>query len=72
MMYKTRYCIPYENHILEVDVCTFWKKQAFLEIELDSESEEYKIPDYINIIRDVTQNGEYTNKALAKLIPPED
>lgn len=69
---KKRYCIPYMEHILEIDVFPFWEKQAYLEIELNSEKEEYQLPNYVEIIRDVTLDRAYTNRALALKIPSED
>lgn len=72
IIYKTRCCIPYEGHVLEIDIFPFWKKQAFLEIELRSEGEEYSIPDFLEVIRDVTEERGYTNRALAFKIPDED
>ncbi|MBQ4370575.1 MAG: hypothetical protein II784_06185, partial [Oscillospiraceae bacterium] len=69
---KTRWRIPWDGHTLEVDVFPFWKKQAFCEIELESEAEEYSLPDYIELIRDVSAEKEYVNSALAKNIPAED
>ena len=71
-IYKKRYCIPYMGHTLEIDVFPFWRKQAYLEIELESENEQYQLPDYIEIIKDVTWEGAYTNRALAREIPAED
>lgn len=70
-IYKTRYCIPHFKHVLEIDVFPFWKKQAFLEIELKDEDEKYELPEYLEIIDDVSENGAYTNRALAELIPDE-
>ena len=37
-----------------------------MEIELKSVDEAYKIPPFINVIEDVTNNPEYTNHALSK------
>jgi CYTH domain-containing protein len=71
IIYKTRYVIDYEGHALEIDVFPFWKKQAYLEIELAFEDEEFFIPDFIKVIRDVTEDRIYTNRALALKIPRE-
>ena len=71
IIYKTRYCFPYEGHNIEIDVFPFWKKQAYLEVELDSEDEEFAIPDFIKCVRDVTFEPIYTNRALAQQIPCE-
>ncbi len=70
-IYKERYCIPYAEHTLEIDVFPFWQNNAYLEIELKSENEEYKIPDFIEIIRDVTNDKRYTNHSLAFSVPVE-
>ena len=69
---KTRYRIPHAGHILEVDIYPFWKDRAVLEIELDAEDEDADIPDYLNIIRDVTGEREYKNSQLARYIPMEE
>lgn len=71
IIYKTRYCIPHDGHTIEVDVFPFWSKQAFAEVELASEDEEFSLPEYISIIRDVTEDKRYTNHALAYEIPME-
>ena len=71
VIYKTRYCMPYFKHVLEIDVFPFWKKQAFLEIELENETEEYKLPEYLEIISDVSTDSAYTNRALSEQIPDE-
>ena len=70
-IYKTRYCVEYKGHLLEIDVFPFWSKQAYLEIELAAEDEEYELPPFIDIVRDVTLDKSYTNRALAYNIPKE-
>ncbi len=69
---KTRFRIPDNGHIFEIDVFEFWKNQAYLEIELESEDESFDIPQYIEVIREVTGDGRYTNGALSVKIPKED
>ena len=69
---KTRCAIPFKGHILEIDIYPFWHKQAVLEIELDSEQDTYCIPDYLKVIREVTGNRAYSNRALSGVIPDED
>ena len=69
---KTRYAIPYNNKVLEIDIFPFWRKQAFLEIELESENEEFSLPDFINVIKEVTFESQYKNYSLAKNIPEEE
>ena len=69
---KTRYRIPFENHLLEIDIFPFWQKQAFLEIELKSEDEAFSVPEYISVIKEVTGDKSYRNYALSKKIPKEE
>lgn len=71
IIYKTRYCLPYEGHIIEIDVFPFWKKQAYMEIELSNERESYTFPPFIECVKDVTTERGYTNRALAECIPEE-
>ena len=69
---KVRYFVPFGNHILEIDVFPFWTDRAFLEIELKSENEEFSIPDYLKVIKEVTNDKRYNNSSLAKVIITED
>ena len=50
----------------------FWKKQAVLECELKDETEQFEVPPYITVLRDVTEAAAYKNVSLAKVIPEED
>ena len=63
---KTRYRIPYKGHILEFDIYPFWNDRAILEIELEREDEGAAIPDYVQIIRDVSADPAYKNRSLAE------
>lgn len=62
---KDRYMLPFASHVLEIDVFPFWRDKCILEIELDDENEEYVLPDFIRVIRDVTSDAEFTNASLA-------
>lgn len=70
-IFKTRYCLPFKGHIIEIDVFPFWNKQAYMEIELEGEEEEFEIPGFIECICDVTCDKRYTNHSLASHIPAE-
>lgn len=65
---KTRYCIPFGGHILEIDVYPFWQDRAILEIELEDENEPAAIPSYTAVIREVTDDPSYRNHGIAKAI----
>lgn len=63
---KDRYCLLYGNRYFEIDVYPFWDDRAIMEIELLAEDEEVLFPDFIHIIREVTEDRAYSNHALAK------
>jgi CYTH domain-containing protein len=69
---KTRYAIPYEGHVMEVDIYTFWNDRATLEIELSSEEEAFTQPPYLSVIAEVTADRRYKNAQLAKEIPLDE
>lgn len=69
---KTRYCLPFNNHTFEIDIFTFWSRQAIMEVELKDENEEFSFPPFIKVIREVTEDPRYTNHSLARLVPPEE
>ena len=66
-IYKTRYCLTYDNQYFEIDVYPFWHDKAIMEIEVREEDTEIRFPDEIRVIREVTGEPEYKNAALAML-----
>lgn len=69
---KRRYRIPYGGRTLEIDIYAFWDDRATLEIELDSEDASAAIPEWIDIIRDVSGEYAYKNRCMAEKVPVED
>lgn len=69
---KTRWAIPFCGHTAEIDIYPFWKHQAVLEIEQESESIELPFPPYLSLIREVTGDHAYSNNQLSKSVPEED
>ena len=69
---KVRYKIPSGEHTLEIDLFPFWNDRAFLEVELKEETEEFIIPSFIKIIKEVTSDKRYRNSALAVEIINEE
>ncbi len=63
---KNRYCIMHENRYFEVDIYPFSDEYAICEIELADEKEEFIIPPFIEVVREVTGDETYSNKILAK------
>ena len=68
-IHKTRYSFEYHDHILEIDIYEFWDDRATLEIELQSEEEEFDIPSFIEVIKEISADGRYKNTNLAKSVP---
>ena len=62
---KTRLTFSFKGYTCEVDIFPFWSDKAFLEIEVESESVLPPVPDFIEIIRDVSTDKAYRNSALA-------
>lgn len=69
---KIRYAIPWHGHIAEIDVYPFWERQAIMEIELNDESDQIELPDFVTVLREVTGDKAYSNNSLSKKIPDED
>ncbi len=69
---KTRLIYEYEGQPFEIDVFPFWTDRALMELELHDENEELRLPPGIEIIREVTSDGRYTNAAIAREIPREE
>ncbi len=62
---KTRYEIPHAGKTWEVDVFKGNNEGLIVaEIELESEDQEFEKPDWVTT--EVTEDGRYTNAALAK------
>lgn len=69
---KTRYRIPYGGLLVEIDIFPFWKRQALLEVELESEQQAVCLPPYVTVLREVTEDESYTNRSIAREIPAEE
>lgn len=63
---KERHCFDYKGKVMELDVYSFCDDKATLEIELQSEDETVEIPDFAEVIKDVSQDKAYSNYSLAK------
>jgi CYTH domain-containing protein len=68
---KTRYCLSENNQYFEIDIYPEWNNQAIMEIELSSEDEKIKVPDYIEVIKEVTDDDNYKNYQMAKEMPKQ-
>ncbi len=63
---KTRYKLPFDSHIFEIDVYPFWQDKAIMEVELSTEDEEVQLPPSIAVIKEVTDDVRYKNFMLAR------
>jgi CYTH domain-containing protein len=65
---KTRYCFVHDNQYFELDVIPFGFEDLYLlEIELTQETQQVKLPPFLKILEDVTDDPHYTNRAIANL-----
>ncbi len=64
---KTRHCFTYHGLLFELDIYDFWSDKATLEVELESENRQVELPPFISVLRDVSEDADYTNFALAKV-----
>ena len=63
---KTRYVANYLEGTLEIDIYPFLRDKAVLEIEIDHADQKIDLPDFIEVIKEVTKDPQFKNKALAK------
>ena len=68
---KTRYYLTENNQYFEIDIYPEWQNQAIMEIELNNENQEINLPNFINIVKEVTNDEQYKNYNMAKYMPKE-
>ena len=64
---KDRYCLTEDSQYFEIDIYPFWNDRAILEIELTDPEEEIRFPKMLKVIREVTEDENYKNAALASI-----
>ena len=62
---KTRWCYMHGQHYLEIDLFPFWDDRAIVEVELSDGTEKVELPEFLHVLREVTDDPAYTNHALA-------
>ena len=62
---KRRYIIPNNGRNFELDDFGEAYKHALLEIELESEDGKFSIPDFITVVREVSNEHVYKNSVIA-------
>ena len=64
---KNRYCITYMGQYFELDVYPFWTNKAVIELEMTEENKEIVFPDFIKVIKEVTDDPAYGNYSMARV-----
>ncbi len=64
---KTRYCLTWMSQYFEIDVYPFWSDKAIMELEVRDERQEVVLPPFIKVIREVTGDPAYRNRAIAAM-----
>ncbi len=73
-LFKTRYAFPFAGHVMEIDVYPpefggeLLAGYAILEVEMNAPDEAVDFPDFLEILREVTEDRRYSNKTLAKKV----
>lgn len=65
---KDRYCFLYKNQYFEMDIYPFDKNYAILEIELNDLEQKIELPPELEIVREVTNDPNYSNHSIASSI----
>ena len=68
---KTRRTFDYLGRAFELDEYPEWSDSCIMEVELPSVTERVTFPDFIEIIREVTGDGSYSNHSMSHLFPKE-
>ncbi len=63
---KERYGFIYNNHFFKLDVFNFDDTQALLSVQIPGEEEEIVLPEYFEVLKDVTDIANYRNYYIAK------
>lgn len=71
-IHKHRHSFEYRDQLIEIDIYDFWQDRATAEVELKSEEQRVELPEFIKLIKEVTDDGRYRNYSLAKSIFTED
>lgn len=70
VIHKNRYCFPYRHQYFELDQFRNPEGLVFLEIELTEENDRLELPDFLDVEREVTDEPEFENYAIARNIAP--
>ena len=68
---KVRHVFSYLGQTFEIDIYPEWHNTCIMETELKSRDTQVAMPEFIEIISDVTGMREYSNYSMAHAFPPE-
>lgn len=68
---KRRITFLFGERLFEIDVYPEWKRSCIMEVELPSRDVEVEVPPFIELVRDVTGDGTYSNSAMSNSFPKE-
>ena len=71
IIYKTRHTVKYGELLLEIDVYPNWKSHCIMEIELENKDVSVAVPDFIEIVAEVTGDKKYSNASMSEKFPGE-
>lgn len=69
---KTRYLLPYRDHVFEIDVYPQWRRFAVMEVELPGEDAVFEVPPQICVLREVSGERRFSNHSLSRRMIPEE
>lgn len=68
---KVRHTFRLGDYVYEIDIYPKWKNTAILEVELPDRDAHPQIPEFIEVLEDVTGDRKYKNFSMSKHFPNE-
>ena len=62
---KVRHCFDFNGQVVELDIYEFWSDKATAEVEIEDEKQVVTLPNFIEVIADVTGDKSYSNCSLS-------
>ena len=62
---KVRHCFDFNGQVVELDIYEFWSDKATAEVEIEDEKQAVTLPNFIEVIADVTGDKSYSNYSLS-------
>jgi CYTH domain-containing protein len=63
---KTRKCFFWKGKFFELDIFDDPVKDCILEVELSERDEKVELPDFVTLVKEVTGDPAYSNRAIAE------